>query len=184
MCEELRGQRQAVASWRSIHDDRLIWLPTMAQRPPLQILEAHHCNYTAWRLFLLSVLWKMAESRHDAFSLVRLGKERRTIQHMLLDGEPGHPMDYPCWIYILTLQGQTLKGFMSSAQETRCEGHLAFELAFGGLGWLFIVGRQIESDTMRWLLLDRNGTMRLWRRDALEVRWFADGMQRLKTLQD
>ena len=162
VCEELRGQRQAVASWRSIHDDRPIWLPAMAQRPPLRMLEARQCNYTAWRLFLLSLLWKMAESRHYAFRLVRLGEERTTIRQMLIEGEPGQPMDYPCWIYILTLQGQAMKGFMSSANETRFEGHPAFELGFGGLGWLFIVGRQVESDTMRWLVLDRDGTMRLW----------------------
>ena len=73
---------------------------------------------------------------------------------------------------------------MSAAHETRFEGHAAFELAFGGLGWLFIVGKAVKSETMRWFVLNRNGTMRLWRRDARGVRWFMHGLQRMETLQE
>ena len=183
--EELRGKRRAMAAWRIVHDESPIWLPPMAQRPPLEMLEAVDCDYRAWRLFLLSLLWKMAKAKHDAFKPVRLSEEdTATIQGMLVRGEPGEPMDYPCWMYILALEGKPMKAFVSAPHETRFERHVAFELAFGGLGWLYIVGKAVKSETMRWFVLDRNGTMRLWRRDARGVRWFMDGLQRMETLQE
>ena len=63
-------------------------------------------------------------------------------------------MDYPCWIYILSLSGEPVRGFMSTPHRFKYKGYPAVELAFAGLGWVFIISRDVACDTMRRLVLD------------------------------
>lgn len=155
-----------MARWRSVPYDGPIWLHLRTPQPSIELLDVEQCSYREWKLFLLSLSWKMGKSRLDAFRLVEFGEEATTMQEMLVAGKAGNPMDYPCWMYILELAGQPIKGFMSAPNATEYKGCATYELAFGGLGWVFIAGREIECDTLRWFVLDRAGRMRLWRRNA------------------
>ena len=90
-------------------------------RPAFHILETQGCDYAAWRLFLLSLLWRMDRSKLAELAPVDLGEARAEIQEMITAGDAGAPMDYPCWIYILALSEQQMREFMStpSGSSTR-----------------------------------------------------------------
>ena len=83
-------------------------------RPAFHILETQGCDYAAWRLFLLSLLWRMDRSKLAELAPVGLGEARAEIQEMITAGDAGAPMDYPCWIYILALSEQQMREFMST----------------------------------------------------------------------
>ena len=145
-------------------------------------LETQGCDYVAWRLFLLSLLWKMDRSRLGELASVDLGDARDEIHEMIASGDPGAPMDYPCWIYILALSGQPMREFMSTPLRFEYKGYPVIELTFGGLGWFFIIGRNVACDTMRRLVLDRTGRMRLLFREAESMRWLVEGVARIEEM--
>ena len=157
-------------------------LPPGVPRPAFHILETEGCDYAAWRLFLLSLLWRMDRSRLAELAPVDLGEARAEIQEMIAAGDAGAPMDYPCWIYILALSGQPMREFMSTRLRFKYKGYPVSELAFGGLGWFFIIGRDVACDTMRRLVLDRTGRMRLLFREAESVKWFMEGVGRIEAM--
>lgn len=180
--EELRGKRRASASWRTIGYDGAVWLPPGAEPRPLQVLRVQGCDYTAWRLFQLSVLFKMAKSRLEAFSQASLGDEEGTIREMLRRADPGDPLDYPCFMYILSVNNQPMKGFMNTPLQNRFRDVPAIELAFGGLGWFFILARGVEHESLHKMVVSRKGEMWLMQREAQNVRWLMDGLQRANVI--
>ena len=182
VCEELRGKRRASATRNAILYDGPIIVPPGVVRPAFHILETQNCDYAAWRLFQLSMIWRMDRSKLTELATVNLGEARTDIEKMIMAGDPGAPMDYPCWIYVLSLSGQPMRGFMSTPHRFEYKGYPAIELAFGGLGWLFIIGRDVVCDTMRKFVLDSTGRMRLPIREATTVAWFMKGCKQLEKL--
>ena len=182
VCEDLRGKGRASATRKVIPYDGPIAIPSTAERPAFHLLETRGCNYIAWRLFLLSLLWKMDRSTLTELAAVDLGEARAEIQKMILADNPGEPMDFPCSIYILSLSGEPVRGFMSTPHRFEYKGYPAVELAFAGLGWVFVIGREIACDTMRRLVLDRTGIMRLWFREVTTVTWLMEGIKRMDAL--
>ena len=110
VCEELGGRRYASAWWRIVPYGGPIIVP-MASRPVIRVLEVRNGDYATWRLFMVSLLWKMGKSRLPEFAAVDLDADEGIIRRMILQGELGKSMDYPCWIYILSANGRPLKGY-------------------------------------------------------------------------
>ena len=182
VCQDLRGKGTATATRKAIPYDGLIALLPTTERPKFDILEIERCNYKAWRLFLLSLLWRMDRATLMELATVNLGETRADIRNMILADDPGQPMDYPCWIHILSLSGQPMRPFMSTPHRLEYKGYAAVELAFAGLGWVFVIGRDVACDTMRRLVLDQTGTMRLMVREATNVTWLMEGVKKMDAL--
>ena len=182
VCEDLRGKGAGSATQTVIPYDGTVRIPRSVSRPAFHLLETQNCNYAAWRLFLLSLLWRLDRSSLAELAAVDLGDARTEIQNMILADNPGEPMDYPCWIYVLSLSGEPLRGFMSTPHRIEYKGYPAVELAFAGLGWVFVIGRDVACDTMRRLVMDRKGRMRLLIREASTVTWLLEGVKRMDSL--
>ena len=134
VCEEMPGGPSATWIPKTARYDGPIWLAPTTPQPAFPYLEVQNCDYAAWRLFMLSLLWRMDKATLPELELVQLGAEANNIQRMILVGDPGEPLDYPCFVYRLSLYGKPMKGFISSPAETEYKGYPAIELAFGGLG--------------------------------------------------
>ena len=182
VCEDLRGKGKATATRKVIPYDGPIALLSTSERPTFHILEIERCNYKAWRLFLLSLLWRMDRATLTELATVDLGETQADIKRMILADNPGEPMDFPCWMYILSLSGQPMRAFMSTPHRLEYKGYAAVELAFAGLGWVFVIGRDVACDTMRRLVLDPTGTMRLMVREAATVPWLMEGIKKMDAL--
>ena len=176
--EELKGRRRASFEWTTVKYDGLVWVPPTSALPEFRVLRVEDCDYTAWRLFQLSLLFKIGVSNLKFFCDVRLGTEESTLREMIQSEDPGAPMDYPCWMYVLSLETVPLKGFMSTPLQIRYKGYPAIELAFGGLGWLFLIAQNVQCETWQSFVLNRRGSMLLLERDARAVRWLIDGLRR------
>ena len=93
-------------------------------------------------------------------------------------------MDYPCWICILSAQGQPTRELITSPIPTEYEGFPAIHLAFGGLAWFFIIARDVKCDTMRRLVIDRTGRMHLLFVEVGSVRWLNEGIGQISRQGD
>ncbi len=64
-------------------------------------------DYKKFKLFLLSLLWRMSVTTLGFFANVSLGqKHEEKIRKALLDEDPLQPEDYPCTFEFLTLGGK------------------------------------------------------------------------------
>jgi hypothetical protein len=64
-------------------------------------------DYKKFKLFLLSLLWRMSIAKHDFFANVNLGQQHEgKIHKALLDEDPLRPEEYPCTFEFLTLGGK------------------------------------------------------------------------------
>src|SRR5690606_22273539 len=61
---------------------------------------AEGIDYTKFKLFALSVLWRAGVSRNNFFRDVELGPHQEKLRYMLLNDHPGESSEYP---FILTL---------------------------------------------------------------------------------
>ena len=66
------------------------------ERRPQSITEY---NYTEFKLFILSVLWRSSISSLDAFKLARLGKYDEELRVVLLKGLETKVDNFPCVLY-------------------------------------------------------------------------------------
>ena len=75
-----------------------------------------------------------------------------------------------------------MRGFLSTPHKFEYKGYQAIELAFAGLGWIFVISRSVACDTMRKFVLGHTGKMWLMFREAPKVPWLMRGVKRLDAL--
>ena len=178
-CEQLRRQRGVTATARVVPYGGRILLPRGVGGASETLVHVQGCDYASLRLFVLSVLWRMGRSSLRELARVDLGETRDDIEGMLRTGNPGSPMDYPCWIYILLSQGKPTWELMTTPLPLTYKGYPAVQMAFGGFGWVFVIARDVMCDTMRKLVINRTGRMRLVLVDAGSLKWLMEGIRRI-----
>ncbi len=58
-------------------------------------------DYTKFKLFLLSILWRSSVSSHPFFRAVKLSPDTKEILRLMIkDGDAGKPDEYPCFIHL------------------------------------------------------------------------------------
>jgi hypothetical protein len=97
-------------------------------------------DYKKFKLFLLSLLWRMSITTRDFFANVSLGKKHeKTIHAALLDEDPLQPEDYPCVVELLTLGGRFHQDFLLKPYSMRGTFRI-YMAVIAGLRFSFYVG--------------------------------------------
>jgi len=147
--ERLLCQRceQLFSGWES--QFKKVWMDTIPPsfghlntRPHKDMLEVAIDNYTLFKLFHLSILWRAALSSN--FKLDRnisLGRYDRQIARMLLAGDPGQPGDFPFFASLnLDDQKAPVPVVAPLAQGIgRFEGHRYYLMTYAYCDWIFII---------------------------------------------
>ncbi len=96
-------------------------------------------NYTKFKLFILSLLWRASISKLDAFKFANLGKYEEELRGILLNGLETVVNNYPCVLY-QTHTGHNLSDgvFMEIYQKkTKYDGRTIYQFIIDGL-FIFI----------------------------------------------
>lgn len=75
-----------------------------------------------------------------------------------------------------------MRGFMNAPHKREYKGYQAIEIAFAGLGWIFVISREVVCENMEKFVLDRTGKVHLMFREATTVPWLIQGIKRLDAL--
>lgn len=100
-------------------------------------------DYSSFRRFGLSLLWRMGESTRHFFSAVRLGPHQERLRSMLLADDPGGPDEYP--FALVRIAGVDLAPtFITAPAATRFGygGVRAYMMMAMGFDWVFIASAQ------------------------------------------
>ncbi len=96
-------------------------------------------DYTKFRLFGLSVLWRASVSSLDFFSQVQLGPHEEMFREMIRNGDPGRPDKYPFVLAPVVNDGELQTDLIMQPTWTRADGHHGYRFVFGGIAWVFLV---------------------------------------------
>jgi hypothetical protein len=139
-------------------------------------------DYTRFKLFQLSVLWRAGVSKLPMFDRVQLGPHEPVLRAMLLGEDPGEEGTYPCVTFgLVDDTGKRMDMIVQPAAQ-RIEGHRAYRFIVGGFMWVFFVTARPPAGPYRVGFLRESGKLSFVIKNALEakfIRTFGEARVRL-----
>ncbi len=103
-------------------------------------------NYTKFKLFLLSILWRASISSRPFFSDIKLGPHEEVIRNMILKGNPGSYTDYPILILSFIKKESVPEDIITKPRKLKTsDGHNTYIFAIGGLVYIFYINAKYHK---------------------------------------
>lgn len=103
------------------------------------LVVAEGIDYSKFKLFALSVLWRAGVSSDQFFREVMLGVHEERIRKMLLENSPGTISEYPFLLTLVLHENELFSGLIIEPERVKLDGHNAYRFVFSGLVWVFVV---------------------------------------------
>lgn len=101
-------------------------------------------EYASFKLYLMSLIWRMGISSLPIFSPVDLGPYEERLRMLLVANDPGEPHQFPCIVSGLTLGGKMERNWIIPPSKVKCDGSItAYRFAISGVHYLFHVTEKI-----------------------------------------
>jgi len=117
-------------------------------------------DYTKFKLFILSIVWRGSVSRRPEFDGMSLGPHEERIRRMLLANDARSSSDYPVLggLIIDPEDGMIWDNAMLAPMSIRVSRHNAARMLFGGVSWTVLTSSHSEP-RLDPLSLKTNGTL-------------------------
>jgi len=116
-------------------------------------------DYTSFKLFHLSILFRAAVSTNAMFGIVELGKHQEILRRMLLAGDPGREDRYPIFATaLINGRSEIERRVVTAPTLTRVNGHHVYGFVFDGVLWWYSVSSTVNRDFVE-AGLQRDGRM-------------------------
>jgi len=122
-------------------------------------IELSGIDSSRFKLFLLSLLWRMSVSSDRAFSMVSLGSHEETIRKMLLAKEPGEQYEFGVIMASAEFEGSILMDVITEAKSHNVSGTVAYSIFIAGIVYTFVLSSQSEFIPERRLFLPLDGSL-------------------------
>jgi hypothetical protein len=97
-------------------------------------------DYSQFKLFHLSILWRLGASTLSDYRSVRLGSHQDQIGKMLLHDDPGPPDRYPFWAHLLFHKdGRISTDIVVGPYAAKKNAVKVYVVVFGGCAWYYCV---------------------------------------------
>lgn len=123
---------------------------------------AFKVDYAKFKLFQLSLLWRMGASRLVEFEGVRLDlKDSDMMRNMLLESKPGAPWQYACHLTYIAVANPGMSSIILSPLPGRADqyGIPVYVMAAGGLLWTYMLASEAPPDSEYYPSLLQDGTL-------------------------
>lgn len=118
-------------------------------------------DYTSFKLFHLSVLFRCGVATLPTFSDVQLGPHENRLRDLIRNKNPGQTDEYPILaVAIIDKDNTPVWRIISKPYRTKHDGHNAYGILFGGCAWFYVVSSHCSHDIME-VSLKPNGALHL-----------------------
>ena len=118
-------------------------------------------DYTQFKLFLLSVLWRASISSRPLFQEVSLGPHEESIRRMLIESDPGEQMNYPCLIMTYSNLHQFPNDVVAQPSQSRVDGGYVYKFLISGMVYIFYVSKHIIPNKLKDCAINRKGELKI-----------------------
>jgi hypothetical protein len=120
-------------------------------------------DYTSFKLFLLSILWRSSITKRGFFKYVALGSEHEEIiRLMLLDKNPKEVVDYPCFICDLSNDAPLLKGTIVIPKKLKDKSNTSYCFIVAGIMYVFSISKYRRKTIVQEGVINRENKMIIW----------------------
>ena len=98
-------------------------------------------DYTKFKIFLLSILWRASISKRDIFSEVNLGIHEELLRKMILDETPGEVNNYPILFFGTQSYSKNFSKIIAQPRKLKQEGRTLYLFFIGGIMLLFYISK-------------------------------------------
>ena len=116
-------------------------------------------EYTRFKLFLLSILWRASVSTLDFFYLVSLGPREETLRKLLLAGDPGSPDEFGCVVTFIHDRGSDMSDTFINPEPMRWAGRRMYKFVFAGAVWVYNCDRRPLVSHLQKFILRPGGNL-------------------------
>lgn len=119
-------------------------------------------DYKKFKLFFMSVLWRFSISNKDFFEKINLGSYEEKLRQMILSGDPGKQMDFPCLINSYKSETDLPHQVISQPLPSKGQdGKTMVSILIGGMWYMFAVALDFDSDWMAEAVINEQGEMKM-----------------------
>jgi hypothetical protein len=126
-------------------------------------IEVKNIDYTRFKLFLLSILWRASIAKRDFFKNVSLDyKHEEIIRLMLLDNNPKETVDYPCFIRDLSNDAPMLKGIIGRPRKLKEKSNTSYYFLIAGMMYMFSISKYNRKAIAKEGVINQDNEMIIW----------------------
>lgn len=124
-------------------------------------------NYSKFKLFHMSILWRAGISTREEFSSVKLGVHEDLLRQLILDDDPGNPNQYSIFGYILVFPTsyKVIKPLVLPPTEVELDNIPGFHVVFGGVVWHYFLSADLDLNQFPFVMKE-DGVLHLLRGEA------------------
>jgi len=131
-------------------------------------------DYLKFKLFLMSLLWRLGITTLPYFRGVSLGqRHQERLRTMLASGNAGEPWEYGCIITRLEHEGALFRDLISPPIWNKIEGHRVYRLAIAGFLFAYFVSNH-EADLVAEGFLQKSGEIVVPREEVTDVQFLME----------
>lgn len=118
-------------------------------------------DYTKFKLFLLSILWRFSISSSEFYNFVDLGKHEEIIRKMLINNDAGEQLDYPCSINSYRKHKELPFQIISQPLKHRHNNGICYSVMMGGLLYTFYMSKDLIPDYIAEIAINKNNELKV-----------------------
>jgi len=118
-------------------------------------------DYSKFKLFLLSVLWRASISSLPVFQNVNLGKHEQILRDKLLKGDPGKSEEYPCAIFTYLHHDNDYHQIIAEPKCSSIDEQQICIFLIGGNVFVFFTHIDEKTEWVRNSTINENGVMQI-----------------------
>ena len=144
-----------------IQNDQKYRLPTL--RGGFELPRLGGLDYTRFKLFCLSILWRLSVSKMSGLPKISLGPHEKKISEMLLTGNAGGIFDYPFFCSPLLYRGKPMRAIFHY-KTWKSYAIRLYSIVYAGCEWVYLVGSHLPPEFREYkdLFLKEDGEMLLF----------------------
>jgi hypothetical protein len=139
------------------------------------IFKLSNLDYRVFRLFLLSLLWRMGVSKLEFFEDTCLGdKHQEILRKALLNEDPLEPLEYPCLISAVQLNGQFHKAWISQSMHNKSGNYHCHCIVINGILFCFFVASHAMPTILKEACISRKNEISVYFGEVKEIPFLAE----------
>lgn len=116
-------------------------------------------DYRRFKLFQISLLWRMGVSGLSFFEDVDLGPHGEKLRTALLNEDPLEPNEYPCILTAVKIDGRHYPDLMLPPSLIKWEGHHIYRVLINSICFMFFVGTHPPPAAINFVVLNKGNEM-------------------------
>ncbi|MGH7978160.1 MAG: hypothetical protein ACREE6_02195, partial [Limisphaerales bacterium] len=137
-------------------------------------------DYAKFKLFLMSLLWRLGVSSLDFFNEVNLGDHHEGIlRTALLNDDPLDEFQYSCLFSVVTLNGKFYPDWIVPPTLAKGMNQHCYRIVINGILYSFFVSSKPLSAEFKPIVVNRNGELHIRLENAANIPFLWDFAQQM-----